>query len=198
MFRSSGLRGLGRFAPLTPGKWADSDVQITVSQHFWRGIGLAVRGSFFDEAVDDLKAVFLMSLLPAAKTQLDADFHIVLQELDRVVKLRLEVVGIDVRAELKFLHSPAGGFVGLVGFGFFVKELAVVYDAANGRRGRGRNFDEVELAIARQLQRGIKGHDAELLLLFADDTHFPGTDLAVAPVERFVTLELSECLHSVA
>ena len=152
-------------------------------------------GNFFHQAVDDLEAKFLVRLLPALETELDADFHVVVQKRDGMVEFGLEIVRIDIRAELKLLHAPAGGFVAFVSFGFFVKELAVVDDAADrGRGGRG-DFDQIELPVSGQSERGIKSHDAELLPGVVDDAHFAGADFAVSAVKRFVALEFSEWLH---
>jgi hypothetical protein len=154
-------------------------------------------GNFFDQAVDDLEAEFFVRLLPAPETQLDADFHVVIEEFDGVVEFSLKIVRIDIRAELKLLHTPAGGLVAFVGFGFFVEELAVVDDAADGGRRVGGDFDKVELPVSGQFERGIKRHDAELLLCVVYDSDFAGADFAVSAMKRFVTLVLSEWLHSV-
>src|SRR5262249_53788970 len=116
---------------------------------------------------------------------------------DGVVEFGLEIVRIDIRAELKLLHASAGGLVAFMGFGFLVEELAVVDDAADGRRRVGGDFDEVELAVASQLERGIKRHDTELMLRVVYDTHFAGANFAVSAMKRFVALEFSEWLHSV-
>jgi len=136
-------------------------------------------------------------LLPALETQLDSDFHVVFQEFDGVIEFRLEIVRIDIRAELKLLHAPACGLVAFVGFGFLVEELAVVDDAADRGRRVGGDFDEIELPVSGQFERGIKRHDAELLLGIVYDSDFPGADFAVSAMKRFVTLVLSEWLHSV-
>ena len=96
-----------------------------------------MRGRFSDEAVDDFEAVFFMGFLPPFEPELDADLHIVIQKLDGVIKFGLEVVGINGRTELKFLHPAARGFVGFLGLGFLVEELAVIDDAADGWDGGG-------------------------------------------------------------
>ena len=154
-------------------------------------------GNFFDEAVNDLEAEFLVRLLPALETQLDADFHVVFKKLDGVVEFGLEIVRIDIRAELKLLHAPAGGLVAFMSFRFFVEKLAVVDDAADGRiRGRG-DFDEIELPVPGQSERGIERHDAELMLRVVYDSDFAGADFTVSAMKRFVTLEFSEWLHLV-
>src|SRR5436305_2076857 len=154
-----------------------------------------MRSRFFDKTVDDVEAEFLMRLLPPFEPQLDPNFHVVVQKPDRMVKFGLEVVGIDVWTELQFLHPAAGRLVGFVRFGFLVEELAVVNDAADGRRGRSCDFDKIELPIAGQLERGIQGHDAKLLFVVVDDADFASANLAVSAVEWFVTLELSEWGH---
>jgi len=154
-------------------------------------------GNFFDEAVDDFEAEFFVRLLSTPETQLNSDLHVVVQEFDGVVEFGLEIVRINIRAELKLLHAPAGRLVAFLRFGFFVEELAVVDDAADGRRRVCGDFDEVELPVAGQLPRGIELHDAELLLGVVYDSHFAGADFAVSAMKRFVALELSEWLHLV-
>src|SRR5262249_15560218 len=153
-----------------------------------------MRGNFSYEAVNDLKAVFLVSLLPPFEAQLDPDFHVVSEEPNGMVELGLEIVRIDIRAELNLLHAAAGGFVAFVGFRFLVQKLAVVDDAADGRRGSGGNLDQVKLPFPRQLQRGSETHDAQLLLCVVYHPHFTGPDLTVSAVKGFLTLKLSEWL----
>jgi len=152
-------------------------------------------GGLFYEAIHDLKAEFLVRLLPSPETQLDADFHVVLQEPDGVVEFSLEIVRVDIRAELKFLHATASRLVAFVSFGFLVEEFTVVNDAADGRRGIRGNFDEIELPVAGQPEGGIERHDAELLLCVVYDSHLAGADFSVSTMERFVTLEFSKWLH---
>ena len=189
------LRGLRNFPSLIARQGTEHNVQIAVAQHFRRRIGFSMRGGFSDEAIHDLKAEFLVRLLPALQTQLDADFHVVFEEFDGVVELGLEIVRINIRAELKLLHAPAGGLGAFVGFGFLVEELAVVDNAADGWRGIRRDFDKIELPVSGQSERGIERHDTELLLCVVDDSHFARADFAVSAMKRFVTLELSEWLH---
>lgn len=112
-----------------------------------------------------------------------------------MVKLGLEIVWVDVRAELKLLHAPACGLGVFVSFRFFIEEFAVINDAADGRRGIRGDLNEIELLVSGQSERGIECHDAELLLCVIDDTHFAGADFAVSAVKGFVALELSEWLH---
>src|SRR5215831_11829454 len=190
--RSSGLRRPGKLAALAAGQRADRDVEVAVAEHFWGRIGFAMGCCFCDEAVDDLETELFVGLLPPFESQLDAHLHVVAQEFDGVVEFGLEVVRIDVRAELKLLHATAGRFIAFLSFGFLVEELAIVDNTADRRGGGGGNFDEIELAVSCQLKGGIERHDAELLLVIVDHANFAGADLAISAVKWFVTLELSE------
>lgn len=154
-----------------------------------------MRGNFPHQAIDNLKTEFFVRLLPALEAQLNPHFHVFFEELDGMIEFSLEIVRIDIRAELKLLHPAAGRFVAFVRFGFLIKEFAIVNNTADGRGGGGRDFDEVELPVTGQFQRGIKGHDAELLFFVVDDSDFAGTNLPVSTMKRFVTLEFSEWLH---
>jgi hypothetical protein len=86
--------------------------------------------------------------------------------------------------ELDFLENDdflllAGGALAFV---LFVQELAVILDAADGRDGIGRDLDEVETALTRDLQSFKRRQNAELLAVFVDDADlacansFVGTD----------------------
>ena len=59
---------------------------------------------------------------------------------------------------------------------FFVEEFPVVLNAANGGNSRGRNFHQVETALAGDLERFKRGEDAELLTVFVDHANFTGAD----------------------
>ena len=191
----NGFRRTRNFPPLAARQRADDHVQIAVAQHFGWGIRFAMRGCFFYKTIDDFKAVFLVRLLPPFEAQLDPDLHVTSQEFDGMSELRLKIMRINVRAELNLFHAPAGGLVAFGRLGFLVEELAVINNAAD-RWGSGRgDFDEIELPVPRQFERGIEGHDSQLLLCIVDDTHLARADLPVSPVKRFVTLELSGWVH---
>ena len=96
------------------------------------------------------------------------------EEADGLVLLGLVVVLVHGDGELDFLDGDdllllAGGALALF---LLVEIAAVVLDAADGRDGGGRNFDQVEAAFAGNLQR-LKGRqDAELFAVFVDHADF--------------------------
>ena len=103
-----------------------------------------------DEAVDDLVAQFAVGHLAAAEAQ--ARLHLVAlgQEADRLVLLGLVVVLVHGDRELDFLEGDdllllARGALALF---LLVEKAAVVLDAADGRNGVGRNFNQIEAALA--------------------------------------------------
>jgi hypothetical protein len=185
----------GRFAPLAFGQGTDDYVKVAVAEHFGRGIGFTMRGGFRDEAVNYLKADFLVRFLPTFEAQLDSDFHVVPQKSNGVIEFGLEIVRIDGRAELKFFHATTGLLLAFLRLGFFVQEFAVIDDAADRGRSSGGDLDEIELAISSQLQGGIEAHDAELLFVLADHADFASANLAVSAVGWFVTLKFVKRTH---
>ena len=195
MPRSSSGSSFGRsrsFAALTAGQGTDHDVQIAVPEHFGGRIGFSIRSGLLQETVDDLKTEFLMRLLTAFEAEFDADLEIVPQKFDRMRHFGLKIVRVDVGTELNVLHFSAGRFVAFFGFGFLIKEFAVVHDPADGRRRGRSNFDQVELPVSCQLKGGVECHDAQLSFFVVNDPDFASADLSVPAVQRFVTLEFSE------
>jgi hypothetical protein len=96
-------------------------------------------------------------------------------------------VVVNGHRELHFLDHDdflalAGGAITLF---LFVEELAVVLNTADGRDGGGRNFHEVEAALASDLE-GLKGRkDAELLAFFVDYADFARANAIVDADELF-------------
>jgi hypothetical protein len=112
-----------------------------------------------------------------------------------MIEFGLEIVRIDIRTELQLLHAPACGPVAFLGFGFLVKKFAVVDDAADGGHGVRGDFDQIELPVPGQSERGIERHHTELLFFIIDHSHFASADFAVPAMKRFMTLVFSEWLH---
>jgi hypothetical protein len=67
----------------------------------------------------------------------------------------------------------AGGAIALL---FFVEEFAVVLNPADRRHRGGRDFDQIQPALAGDLQGFEGGQDAELLAFFINDADFAGAD----------------------
>src|ERR1700761_7780571 len=115
-----------------------------------------------DEAVDDLVAKVAMRHLAALEAK--AGLYLVAfgEEADGLVLLGLVVVLVDGDGELDFLDDDdllllAGGAVALV---LLVEELSVVLNLADGGHRVGGDLDEVERALACELQCVEWGHDA--------------------------------------
>ena len=104
-----------------------------------------------------------------------------LQEADGLVLLGLVVVLVDGDGELDFLDDDDLLLLARGAFALFllVEEAAVVLDAADGRNGVGRDFDQVETALAGDLQRFKGRQDAELFAVFVDHADFAGANAIV-------------------
>jgi hypothetical protein len=147
---------------------------------------MPVQSNVADKFVYHLETDLFMRLLPSFKPQLDPDFKIVAKELDGVIALHGKIVLINAWGELQFLH-PAGrlGRSSLfAALGFFVKEFAVVDDAANRRCRVGGDLDQVQTFSLGQLQGIIKGHDAQRLLGLVKDSDFASPDFSVPAMQR--------------
>ena len=103
-----------------------------------------------------------------------------------MVRFEKEIVRVNLRAKLDFLDLV--GVLVLPGFlvllGLFVTELAEIDEAADGRGGRGSDFDEIHTAGAGEIESVAERKDAQLLVVNPDNPHFAGTNLAVYPEER--------------
>ena len=138
-----------------------------------------------DEAIDDLVAKLAMRHLAAFETEAGLYLVALGEEADGLVLLGLVVMLVDGDGELDFLNGDdllllAGGAVALV---LLVEKLSVILDLANGRDSIGRDFDEVERALARNLQ-GIKwGHNAKLFTVFVDDADFASANAVIGADE---------------
>jgi hypothetical protein len=179
---------LGSFVP---GQRADDHCQVAFAEHFWRGVGLAVTGGFFDKLIHHIEADFFVGALASAEAEFDAHPHILLKESESMVQLGGEIVGVDARSELQFL--------GLVGrllsartftpLAFLILELAVVDNPADWRSGIGNRFDQVETLALGQAQGIAERHDAELLLVVIDHPDFAGPDFSVSAMLGLSGLE---------
>jgi hypothetical protein len=100
---------------------------------------------------------------------------------------------VDVRAEFDFLDSRDGVLAFLFLLGQLVAVFAVIDDAADGRLGVCRDFDEVE-AVALRFGDGLVGaQDAELGAGGCDnDADFAGADALVDAVFGFALVATME------
>ena len=146
---------------------------------------MTVGGEISDELVHQVETDFFVSLLATAKAKLDANFHVIAEELYGMIAFGCEVVGINSGRDLEFLELGPRLFGIFAAFGFVVKKFAVIDNAANGRGGSGSDFDEIEAPGTSKSQGVVERHDAELLFGIADNADFSGPDFAIAPMERF-------------
>jgi hypothetical protein len=141
----------------------------------------AVIAYVHDEAVDDFVAEVAVGHLAAFEAEAGFDLVAVLQELYGLVLFGLVVVLIHGNGELDFLDNDdllglARGALALV---FLVQVLAVVLDFADGRNGVGRDLNQVEGALAGDLQCVEGRHDAELFAVLVDHADFACADTFV-------------------
>ena len=181
--------GLAPFLVRVPGalvarEGAEHQIDAFADQ-FGFGVGMAVWGQVLDELFHDLEPEFLVGHFPAAEPERDLYLHFLTQEIDGAARLDAEIVRVNGRAELDFLDLV--GVLVFPGFLFllrlFVAELAVIDQAADGRRCVGRDFNQVHSLGARQVDRFAKLQDAKLLAILCDDPDFAGADFPVYPDE---------------
>ena len=134
-----------------------------------------------EKFVHDFNAEPGMRVLPAAKPYGYHDFVSGLQKLLRLTGFDVQVVRVDRHGKANFLDLDQ--FLILARFLFLFPEfeliLAVIHDLADGRICRRRDLDKVKVALFRKAERGKRTHDAELLTVCADHSHFTVADLSV-------------------
>jgi hypothetical protein len=119
-----------------------------------------------------------MSDLPPAK--MDRRFHLIalVKQPRGVIFFEFVVVFIRARPKLYFLDCNEGllrlGFLLLLFL--FVLILTEVNDSANRRLSLRRDLDEIESALARDLDRLLRWHYAKLISVLVDDADFPNSD----------------------
>ena len=122
-------------------------------------------------------------------------FVAVREEAACLVNLGVEIVGIDFAGQLNFLHVDLL-LLFLVFFFFLVTVeavLAVVHDAADGRRCLGYHQHQIHILVIRHVQRLRQGNDADLLVVGSDHTHislFGNTSI----VDNFLIDEVLFCI----
>jgi hypothetical protein len=147
-----------------------------------------------DKAVDDVVAEIAVGHLAAAETKTRLDLVAALQELDGLILFGLVVVLVHGDGELDFLDDD--DLLLLLGGAFrlflLVKEAAVVLNAADGRDCVRRNLDEIEPALARNLESFKGGQDAELFAVFVDHADFAGAN-AIVDADKRLSRAFIEC-----
>jgi hypothetical protein len=66
----------------------------------------------------------------------------------------------------------------------FVKELAVILNAADGRLGGGRDFDQIEATLAGYFESFKGRQNSELFTVFVDDADFTRANSVVNADKR--------------
>jgi len=154
--------------------------------HAWHELDHGDLADILDEAINDVVAKVAVRHLTSAETEAGFDLVAALQELDCLILLGLVVVVVDGHGEFDFLDDDdlllfARGAFGLV---LLVEKAAVVLDAADGWGSIGRDFNQVQPALAGDLQRFKGREDTELFAVFVDYADFAGANTIVDANKR--------------
>ena len=122
-----------------------------------------------------------MDHFSATKHHRDLDLVPFHQELAGVVELKVEIVLIRPGTKLHLFEGRRVGLLARTLFLLLILELAVVHDPANRGTRRRRNLDEVETFVARNDQRFLRRHDAQLFAISPDHSDFTDTNTFVDP-----------------
>ena len=163
---------------------ADHDVQVTPREFGW-SVRLTVGGELTHEFLESLEPELFVGHFSSPETERGFDLHVLAQEIDRVVDLHFEVVGVDGGGELDLLHAI--GVLVLFGllfaFGEFIPVFAVVDQAADRGDRVGSNLNQIDLVRPSQVDGIAEWEYAQLLAVDADHTDFTGADFPVDPDE---------------
>jgi hypothetical protein len=111
------------------------------------------------------------------------DFVTLFQKPDDVVLLEIVIVLIGIGSKLHFLDRDVSlmllGFVKLLIE--LVKVFAVIHDSANRRICSRRNLDQIQTPLFSDLERCLRRHDTELLVLVVNYAYFASSDSLVHP-----------------
>ena len=126
----------------------------------------------------------LMGHFATAEAQRDLGLVAVAEEANEAAQLRLEVVFIRGRTELDLLHLHdlllRLGFLSLLLL--LIAELAVVHQAADGRRRIGRNLNEVHVGVFRHAQSLDRTNNPDLGAVDAGQSDLGDSDLTIDPM----------------
>jgi hypothetical protein len=139
-----------------------------------------------NEAVDDGVAQLAVGHLPAFEAQRGLYLVAFAQETNCLVLLGLVIMLIHGHGEFHFLDHDdflllARCAIALV---LFVKELAVILNAADGWLGCGRNFYQVEATLAGYFKSFEGRQNSELFTVFVDDADFTRANSVVNADKR--------------
>jgi hypothetical protein len=147
-----------------------------------------------DKAVDDVVAEVAMGHLAAAETKTRLDLVAALQELDGLILFGLVVLLVHGDGEFDFLNDD--DLLLLLGSALrlflLVEKAAVVLNAADRGNGVRRNLDQIEPALARDLESFKGGQDAHLFAVFVDHADFAGAN-AIVDADKRLSRAFIEC-----
>jgi hypothetical protein len=133
------------------------------------------------DALDLGSGDFWMRSFAAAEAHFDLDLVAVLQETASGSYPHLQVVLVGPWPQTHLLHLGdvlvllriAGALV------LLEAKLAEIGNAANGRVGICRDFDQVEARLLCASKRFVNRHHADLLAIVVDNAHFGDTNLTI-------------------
>jgi hypothetical protein len=121
--------------------------------------------------------------LASAEKNGSFDFVTLFQKPDDVVFLEIVIMLIGIGPKLHFLYRDV--FLVLLRFVKFLIELvkvfAVIHNSANRWICSRRNLDQVQTPLFSDLQRCLRRHDTELLILIVDYAYLASSDSLVHP-----------------
>jgi hypothetical protein len=130
------------------------------------------------DAIEKLFPKLWVGHFAAAEHHRNLDLITLFDELLGRARLEVDIVLVNLWPNANFAKQDV--VLVLLGLTFllrlFILELAVVKNAANGRHGGWRYFNEIGSALSGNVH-GLHGrHDAKLLAVDSDDAHFARAD----------------------
>lgn len=150
--------------------------------HLKVAFDLGDQEQFVLDLLHDVPAEFEVGHFATLELEGELDLVALFEEVSGVINLDDEVMLTDPYGlELELLKlTAAGGRARLILFFLLlVPPLAVIHDAAYGRLGGGRDFDEVEAGFTRPAQRICGADTADLFFILVDQKNRRNADLLV-------------------
>ena len=159
--------------------------------HEFDDAGLA---NVLNQTVDDGVAQLAVRHLATTEAQAGLDLVALGEEADGLILLGLVVMLVHGNGELDLLdHDDLLLFLGgALALFLLIEEAAVVLNAADGRDRIGRNLDQIQAALAGDLQGLERGQNAHLFAVFVDDADFPRAN-AVVDTNKGLSRTFVEC-----
>ncbi len=142
-----------------------------------------ISDKFLDQPIQKRAADALVDDL--ASSEKNGGFNLValFQKPDDVIFFELVIVLIRIGSKLHFLDGYV--FLMLLRFVKFlvqlVKVFAIIHDSANRRSCSRRYLYQIQAPLFGDLQRLLRRHDSELLVLVIDDAYLSSPDSLVDP-----------------